>query len=70
MTQTVPSFQVPKQCKACVVMNEGPINISVINTKTNIVTRAPLISFVSYAIKSLPALPVKNTNFNFTILIT
>jgi hypothetical protein len=50
-------------------MNEGPINISVINTKTKIVTRAPLISFVSYASKSLPAISV-NTNFNFTILTT
>jgi hypothetical protein len=69
VTQTVSLFQVPKQWKAFVVMNEGPINISVINTKTKIVTRAPLISFVSYASKSLPAISV-NTNFNFTILTT
>jgi hypothetical protein len=70
VTQTVPSFQAPKQCKACVVMNEGSVNIKFINTKMNIVTRALFIRSVSYFSRSLPALPVNNTNLNFKILAT
>ena len=43
------------------------MNVSVINTKTNMAIGEPLISFVSYADESLPALPANNTNFNVTI---
>jgi hypothetical protein len=51
-------------------VNERLINMRVINTKTNIVTRAPLTGFVGHADKSLPALPVNSTHFSFTIRTT
>jgi hypothetical protein len=52
------------------IPHEGPMNVSIINTKTNSAIGNPLISFVSYADESLPALPANNTNFNVTIPAT
>jgi hypothetical protein len=42
------------------------MNVSFVNTKTNIAIGAPLISFTSYADESLAALPANDTNFNVT----
>ncbi|KUJ20828.1 uncharacterized protein LY89DRAFT_640681 [Mollisia scopiformis] len=52
------------------ILHEGPMNVSVVNTKTNTAIGGPLISFVSYADESLAALPANNTNFNVTIPTT
>ncbi|KAN0117858.1 hypothetical protein V8E51_003835 [Hyaloscypha variabilis] len=52
------------------IPHEGPMNVSVINTKTNTAIGNPLVSFVSYADESLAALPANNTNFNVTIPTT
>lgn len=49
------------------IPHEGPMNVSIINTKTNTAIGAPLINFVSYADEALATLPANNTNFNVTI---
>ena len=52
------------------IPHEGPMNVSVVNTVTNLAIGEPLISFVSYADESLLALPANNTNFYVTIPTT
>lgn len=52
------------------IPHEGPMNVSVIDMKTNTAIGAPLIAFDSYADESLAALPANNTNFNVTIPTT
>ena len=49
------------------IPHKGPMNVSVIDTKTNTAIGAPLISFTSYADESLPKLPANNTDFDVTI---
>lgn len=72
-TANVQSFkpgQVVNMLASIPIPHEGPMNVSVINTKTNTAIGAPLISFVSYADESLAQLPANNTNFNVTIPTT
>lgn len=45
----------------------GPMNVSIVNTKTNTVLGAPLISFDVYADESLATLPANNTDFSVTM---
>jgi hypothetical protein len=52
------------------IPHEGPMNVSLINTKTNIAIVALLIRFDGYADESLTVLPANNTNFNVTIPTT
>jgi hypothetical protein len=52
------------------IPHEGPMNFSIVNTKTNTAIEAPLISFTSYADESLATLPANNTTFNVTIPAT
>jgi hypothetical protein len=49
------------------IPHKGPMNVSVIDTKTNTAIGAPLISFTSYADESLAQLPANNTDFDVTI---
>ncbi|EKD16061.1 uncharacterized protein L3040_003501 [Drepanopeziza brunnea f. sp. 'multigermtubi'] len=49
------------------IPHEGPMNVSIVDTATNRVIGAPLISFDSYADESLAELPANNTNFNVTV---
>jgi len=49
------------------IPHEGPMNGSVVNTKTNTAIGVALISFTSYADESFATLPANNTNFNVTI---
>ncbi|TVY71281.1 hypothetical protein LSUE1_G007983 [Lachnellula suecica] len=65
--QTFEPGQVVNMLASIPIPHEGPMNVSVINTKTNAAIGAPLISFASYADESLAALPANNTNFNVTI---
>jgi hypothetical protein len=65
--QTFQPGQVVNMLASIPIPHEGPINVSIINTKANTGIENPLISFVSYADESLPALPANNTNFNVTI---
>ena len=65
--QTFQPGQVVNMLASIPIPHEGPMNVSVINTKTNTAIGNSLISFVSYADESLPALPANNTNFNVTI---
>lgn len=65
--QTFQPGQVVNMLASIPIPHEGPMNVSVINTKTNAAIGDPLISFVSYADESLPTLPANNTNFNVTI---
>jgi hypothetical protein len=49
------------------VPQEGPVNISVIDKKTNTAIGDPLIMFDNYADEALAEFPANNTNFNVTI---
>ncbi|PMD60160.1 uncharacterized protein K444DRAFT_643130 [Hyaloscypha bicolor E] len=68
--QTFQPGQVVNMLASIPIPHEGPMNVSVVDTKTNTAIGNPLISFVSYADESLPALPANNTNFNVTIPTT
>jgi hypothetical protein len=68
--QTFQPGQIVNMLASIPIPHEGPMNVSIINTKTNTAIRGPLISFVTYADESLPALPANNTNFNITIPTT
>jgi hypothetical protein len=59
--------QVVNMLASIPIAHEGPMNVSIINTKTNKAIGGPLITFESYADESLPALPANNTNFDVTI---
>lgn len=59
--------QVVNMRASIAIPHEGPMNVSVIDTATNIAIGVPLITFVSYADESLAVLPANNTNFNVTI---
>lgn len=52
------------------IPHEGPMNVSVVETATNIIIAESLIVFDSYADESLAVLPSNNTNFNVTIPTT
>jgi hypothetical protein len=65
--QNFTAGQVVNMLASIPIPHEGPMNVSIINTKTNTAIGKPLISFVSYADESLAALPANNTNFNVTI---
>jgi len=49
------------------IPHEGPANVSVVDTATNLVIGRPLISFGTYADERLAVLPRNNTDFNVTI---
>lgn len=68
--QTFQPGQVVNMLASIPIPHEGPMNVSVVNTKTNTAIGAPLISFASYADESLAELPTNNTNFNVTIPTT
>jgi hypothetical protein len=65
--QTFQPGQVVNMLASIPIPHEGPMNVSIINTKTNTAIGKPLIEFVSYADESLAQLPANNTNFNVTI---
>jgi hypothetical protein len=68
--QTFQAGQVVNMLADIAIPHEGPMNVSVVDMNTNTAIGDPLISFVSYADESLPALPANNTNFNVTIPTT
>lgn len=68
--QTFQPGQVVNMLASIPIPHEGPMNVSVIDMKTNAAIGAPLISFDSYADESLAVLPANNTNFNVTIPTT
>jgi len=49
------------------IPHEGPMNVSIIDLKTNQAVGAPLISFKSYADENLQTLPKNNTDFSVTM---
>ncbi|TDZ49819.1 hypothetical protein CTRI78_v007827 [Colletotrichum trifolii] len=49
------------------IPHEGPMNVSIVDTKTNKVIGDPLIVFDTYADEKLPKLPANNTDFDVTI---
>jgi len=65
--QTFSPGQVVNMLATIPIPHEGPMNVSVINTKTNTAIGEPLIVFDSYADESLATLPANNTNFDVTI---
>jgi hypothetical protein len=65
--QTFQPGQVVNMLASLPIPHEGPMNVSIINTKTNTAIGTPLIEFASYADESLAQLPANNTNFNVTI---
>lgn len=65
--QNFTAGQVVNMLASIPIPHEGPMNVSIVNTKTNTAIGAPLITFASYADESLAALPANNTNFNVTI---
>lgn len=68
--QTVKPGQVINMLASLPILHEGPMNVSVINTKTNTAIGSPLIVFDSYADESLAQIPANNTNFDVTIPTT
>lgn len=65
--QTFQPGQVVNMLASIPIPHEGPMNVSIIDTQTNLAIGKPLIEFVSYADESLAQLPANNTNFNVTI---
>jgi hypothetical protein len=65
--QTFQPGQVVNMLASIPIPHEGPMNVSILNTKTNTAIGAPLITFTSYADESLATLPANNTIFNVTI---
>jgi len=65
--QTFRPGQVVNMRASITIPHEGPMNVSVVNTQTNMPIGDPLITFTSYADESLPVLPANNTNFDVTI---
>lgn len=59
--------QVVNMRASIAVKHEGPMNVSIVDTKTNTAIGKPLISFKSYADEALAVLPVNNTDFDVTI---
>jgi hypothetical protein len=49
------------------IPHEGPMNVSIVDTKTNKVMGQPLIAFDSYADESLATLPANNTDFSVKV---
>ncbi|ORY67281.1 uncharacterized protein BCR38DRAFT_482904 [Pseudomassariella vexata] len=49
------------------IPHEGPMNVSIVDTKTNTVVGGPLIEFESYADEALAVLPANNTAFSVTM---
>ena len=68
--QTFAPGQVVNMLASLPILHEGPMNVSVIDTKTNTAIGAPLIAFDSYADESLAQIPANNTNFDVTIPTT
>lgn len=59
--------QVVPMKAAIPIPHVGPMNVSIVDTATNTVLGAPLISFDVYADESLAALPANNTAFSVTM---
>ncbi|KAF2431362.1 hypothetical protein EJ08DRAFT_733319 [Tothia fuscella] len=49
------------------IPHEGPMNVSIVDTKTNALMGPPLIEFASYADENLAVLPANNTAFKVTM---
>jgi hypothetical protein len=49
------------------IPHEGPMNVSIVDTKTNKVIGPPLIKFASYADENLAVLPANNTAFSVKV---
>jgi hypothetical protein len=49
------------------IPHEGPMNVSIVKTATNVILGNALIVFDSYADEALPVLPANNTNFSITM---
>jgi hypothetical protein len=64
---TLTPGQVIPMKAALPIPHEGPMNVSIIDTKTNKVIAGPLIEFKSYADENLKALPKNNTDFSVTM---
>ncbi|EQB49938.1 hypothetical protein CGLO_10670 [Colletotrichum gloeosporioides Cg-14] len=65
--QTFKAGQVVNMRAALPIPHEGPMNVSIVDTKTNKVIGEPLIVFDSYADEKLAQLPANNTNFDITM---
>ncbi|KAF5514315.1 hypothetical protein CGCF413_v000439 [Colletotrichum fructicola] len=65
--QTFKAGQVVNMRAALPIPHEGPMNVSIVDTKTNKVIGQPLIVFDSYADEKLAQLPANNTNFDITM---
>jgi len=65
--QTFRPGQVVNMRASITIPHEGPMNVSIVNTKMNMPVGDPLITFTSYADETLPVLPPNNTNFDVTI---
>jgi len=65
--QTYTAGQVINMKAQIPIPHEGPMNVSVVDTKTNKVMGPPLIQFDSYADESLAVLPANNTAFSVKV---
>lgn len=65
--QTFKAGQVIPMKAALPIPHEGPMNVSVVDTKTNKVIGPPLILFDTYADENLAQLPANNTAFSVTM---
>ncbi|TLS24251.1 hypothetical protein PpBr36_08911 [Pyricularia pennisetigena] len=65
--QTFKAGQVIPMKAALPIPHEGPMNVSIVDTRTNKAIGEPLIVFDSYADEKLPQLPPNNTAFSVTM---
>jgi hypothetical protein len=65
--QTFTAGQVIPMKAVLPIPHEGPMNVSIVDTKTNTVMGPPLIQFDSYADENLAQLPANNTAFSVKV---
>ncbi|KAI6360626.1 hypothetical protein MCOR25_006711 [Pyricularia grisea] len=65
--QTFKAGQVIPMKASIPIPHEGPMNVSIVDTKTNKAIGQPLIVFDSYADEKLATLPANNTAFSVTM---
>jgi hypothetical protein len=65
--QTFTPGQTVRMTAILPIPHEGPMNVSIVDTKTNTLMGPPLIEFASYADENLAQLPANNTDFSVKV---
>lgn len=65
--QQLKAGQVVKFKAALPIPHKGPMNVSIVDTKTNKIVGKPLLSVAVYADEAANPLPANNTDFSVTM---